>query len=336
MSMKQEIETTKATKNIKPIRRVRILKAPNNSDLPATERLKKPGNNLRKKFVAGSIVGAFILTELGGATIVEFTNDQPASITRTVPEDLKWPITLVENLFNQKTPDTFNNNAGETKFGENNVSRISPEEASEKGLTEPKITIEKNGTVNVTTLLPGNFPAEIKDTKIRTNTDAGEAGVKAPSVEKHFPMPAGFRLPILKGMHYALLQPAPDELKGSDKNPDYIYTIVSFYQDPINNVTMAMTFESMGFIPANGQAVLDRKTYNEKYNPSRGGRLEDLPVSDGITPIAIPASDNQVLDIFLHVISGSYDNKMSINRYLKVKWENILDQNQKLIMVSSK
>ncbi|MDP2672107.1 MAG: hypothetical protein Q8O68_01190 [Candidatus Daviesbacteria bacterium] len=60
-------------------------------------------------FLAGlATLGAI---ETAGAITTELTNNQPISITRTIPDDLKWPGTLIENLMNQKVPETFANKA---------------------------------------------------------------------------------------------------------------------------------------------------------------------------------------------------------------------------------
>lgn len=227
-------------------------------------------------------------------------------------------------------PPTFDTKAGKTKFGENNITRITVEEAESKKLLEPTIKVDNTNTVTVTTLLPGLFPSTIPNTQIDSETHAEEG--RAPSVVKHFIMPEGYRLTVPKETHYALFKANP----GTYQNPDLVYTIVTFFHDPVDNVTLSLAYETTGFIPEDGQKTFDRDTYNKLYNPSLGGKLEDLPLSDGVTPIAKPSSANQKLDMFLGVLSGTYDNQMSINRYMKVAWENLVDPNQKLIVTSSR
>lgn len=227
-------------------------------------------------------------------------------------------------------PSTFDTKAGKTKFGENNITRITAEEAESKKLLEPTIKVDSTNTVTVTTLLPGLFPSTIPNTQIDSESDARQG--RAPSVEKHFIMPEGYQLTVPKETHYALLKANP----GTYQNPDLVYTIVTFFHEPVNNVTLSLAYETTGFIPEKGQKTFDRDTYNKLYNPSLGGKLEDLPLSDGVTPIAKPSSANQKLDMFLGVLSGTYDNQMSINRYMKVAWENLVDPNQKLIVTSSR
>lgn len=296
-----------------------------------TSRVEKRGIG-KKARIALAGLAALGTIEAGGAFVTEMTNDQPASIVRTLPNDLRWPITLVENLLNRKIANTFDSNAEKTKFGENNVVKITTEEAESKKLLEPTIRIDDTNTVVVTTLLPGLFPPTIPDTQISSEKHNKNDEFTA-LTEKQFIMPEDFHLTIPKGMHYALFE------AGTRQNPDLVYTIVTFYYDPVSNVTLSIAYETAGFVPENGQKIFDRKTYNHLYNPSLGGKFEDLPVSDGITSVAKPASNGQVLDLFLFVHSGKIEHYSSLaealSRSMNTTWENYVDQNKKLIVISS-
>lgn len=231
-------------------------------------------------------------------------------------------------------PSTFDTKAGKTKFGENNITRITAEEAENKKLLEPTIKVDNTNTVTVTTLLPGLFPSTIPNTQINSESQAKMG--EAPLVKKSFIMPEGYQLTIPKGTHYALLKPDQE----TNRNPDLIYTMITFFYDPVNDITLSLVHETTGLVPEDGQKTFDGNTYNKLYNPSMGGKLEDLPLSDGVTPIAKPSSANQKLDMFLYVSSGRKEPSSSlaeaIAKYKKVVWENFVDPNQKLIVTSSR
>lgn len=280
-------------------------------------------------FLAGL---ALLGIEAGGGVITELNNDQPMN-AQTIVEDAVWPWTLAENLLNLKAPETFNNNAKKTTFGENNVTKTTTDQAIANNLLEPKIKVDEAGTVTVTTLLPGLFPSTIPDTQISSESHTDRES--SLYVRKDFIMPEGYQLTFPKGTYYALLQANPE----TNQNPDLVYTIVTFFYDSENDVSIRLTYESTGFIPKNGQKTIDWDTYVELYKPDSGGKFEDLPLSDGITPIAIPSTSNQVLNMFLYVKSGSIEPISTIEQARAKSriavWENSVDPNQKLIVTSS-
>lgn len=292
---------------------------------------KTPGLGKKARIALAGLAAVGVI-ETGGAVVTELTNNQPMSITRTVPDDIKWPATLIENLVNKKDPDTFNDNSSKPKFGEANIIKLSPQAIIEKGLAEPKITKDSEG-ITLTTLLPGIFSENVPNTEIKNILNPGKPGERIPSMEKDFVMPEGYALSIPKGMHYALIKPTPEE---NQPNPDLVYTVVSFYNDPANNVTLILSYETTGFVPSQSQKIFERKEYNDKYNPARGGKFEDLPTSDGVTPIASPSKSGQTLLMSLAVISGKFETQLSLDSYLQINWKNMVDQNQKLILTSSK
>ncbi|MDP2585674.1 MAG: hypothetical protein Q8P29_02220 [Candidatus Levybacteria bacterium] len=297
--------------------------------------VKKKGKHLgmRIALVGLATLGAI---EAAGAITTELTNNQPISIVRTIPDDLKWPVTLIENLMNQKVPEKYDPKDLNAKFGENNISEISVAEAENNNFLTPKLTLNNDRSVTVATLMPGIFPSEVPDTQIKTEIHPLDAKSTA-FVEKHFIMPEGFQLTIPKGVHYAMFKADPVPYQ----KPDLVYSIVTFFYDPINDLSYHLSYETTGgFVPGPEQKLFDREEYNRLYNPAMGGDSENLPISDGRTPIAKPSSQNQKLDMGLFVKTGKIEPNASleeaVSKSVNATWQNVVDQNQKLILISSK
>jgi hypothetical protein len=294
--------------------------------------IERKGMGKKTRIVLLVLAGLGII-EIAGAVITDQTNDQPGVIYRVI-EDIKWPITLTENLLILKVPDTFNNNAEKTKFGENNVTKITVEEAEAKDLLEPKIRIDSSGKAVITTLLPGLFTASVPDTELNVENHAEKE--QTPYTHAYFIMPEGYRLTLPKGTHYVLFEAD----KVPNQQPDLVYTIGAFYFDPTNNVSLMLSFETGGFKPEPGQKITAREDYNREFSPSRGGNFEKLPKSDGKTVIAAPVTPNQRLHIYIDAIKGQIRPYKSLQdaqaNSMESLWENFVDQNQKLILISSK
>jgi hypothetical protein len=265
--------------------------------------------------------------EIAGAVIIDQTNKQTKSGIYRIIEDIRWPLTLTENLLNLKVSDTFDNNAGKTSFGENNIVIIGTEEAEAKDLLEPKIRIDSSGNAVITTLLPGIFPESIPDTKLNVENHAEKE--QTPYTHAYFIMPEGYKLTLPKGTHYALFEAD----KVPNQQPDLVYSIVGFYYDPVSNVSLILSFETGGFKPEPNQNIMTNENYRE-FSPSRGGNFEKLPER------ATPVDANQNLHIYIDAIKGQITPSGSLQeaqaKSLKSLWENFVDQNQKLILISSK
>jgi hypothetical protein len=175
--------------------------------------------NLIKKIIIALAILVFI--EITGAVITHQTNDRYFSVN-TIIADIKWPVTLVENLLVRRVPDMFNNGVNKTKFGDNNVKKITLQEADTRNLLDPVISVDGTGTTIFTTLLPGIFPPTIPDTQI--NTTMRSPGVNGVGyAEKEFNMPEGFQLTIPKGAHYAMFKS-----QGENQDPNLVYSIGFF------------------------------------------------------------------------------------------------------------
>ncbi|MDP2672108.1 MAG: hypothetical protein Q8O68_01195 [Candidatus Daviesbacteria bacterium] len=185
--------------------------------------------------------------------------------------------------------------------------------------------------------MPGIFPNTIPDTE--TTYEARAKENEAPVAETDIPISKGYQLTIPKGVHYALMRPNKAE---TYRDPNLVYTILTYYYDPINDITIRLTYESTGFVPSDGQKTYswDGGEYNKLYNPAFGGNFENLPISDGESPLTKPASGNETLRMFAVAASGKikpFTNlPEALAQYRKIQWEKIVDQNQKLILISSK
>jgi hypothetical protein len=151
--------------------------------------------------------------------------------------------------------------------------------------------------------------------------------------EKEFNMPEGFQLTIPKGAHYAMFKS-----QGENQDPNLVYSIVVFLFNPENNVSLILGYATYngfdnGFVPGDKETTIDSSTFQRLYSPDSGGKPEDLPISDGVTPIARPQSANQILSMSLFANSGSFGSSYSkLSTSLKVRWNYFVDSNQKLIV----
>lgn len=261
-----------------------------------------------------------------------FRNNPAQTWGQQAGDDILHPFDWIKNI--SSVPDTFVNKAGSTKFGESNVTKITTKEAESKDLLEPKITINNDGTVTVTTLLPGIFPAGIPDTELNIENHAEKEQI--PYTHAKFIMTEGYELTLPKGIRYALLEAD----KVPNQQQDLVYTIVGFYYDPVSNVSLILSFETGGFKPGINEKVTSAESFGREFSPATGGNAEKLPESDGTTAIATPVYANQNLHIHINAFKGQITPSGSLQeaqaKSLKSLWENFIDKNQRLILISSK
>lgn len=251
------------------------------------------------------IAGGIVITAAGISAGIA----NRAAIIRSVDTLGQGVADRWNSLRGDEVPSTFDNNPESAKFGENNIRKITPQEAEKENLLEPKVRIDETGTVIVTTLIPGILPSIIPDIDLKTKVVSPRGkGIDymPPFVNKTFSMPEGFQLTIPKGAHYALI--LGDPKANPNQSSDSVHVVIAIYFDKELNLTFLWTFGTDRLIPGDNQKTIDWKTYNGQYNPSFGGRdgkYTQLPLSDGITPVASPAYPNQPLSVHLSATSGS-------------------------------
>lgn len=278
---------------------------------------------------------ATLIVYAGGAIINEQFNDMPFSPHSVIVSDAIWPWNLgksavedLQRVFNKEAvvPSTFDNKAGKATFGENNITRITPQEAQAKSLLEPKVTVDNKGTVIVTTLLPGIFPLVITPTEINSELSGKSS---APLAEKFFPTPKDFTLPIPKNAYYLMFRGSPEMLPNQD--PNLVYMIHIFYYDAKTNKSITLDYENnKGWVPADGQKTIELST--TYIAPNANGTVKDLPQGDGVNSVIKPvASDNQGI----HVFAFAQDGPGWLGTPVPISLENSVDLNQKLVVISS-
>ncbi|MDO8688164.1 MAG: hypothetical protein Q7K41_06215 [Dehalococcoidales bacterium] len=231
--------------------------------------------------VRSTIAGLLVL-DVVGATATELTDKEPffnLEYTAIVePEPLQQagynmlhPFGWIKNLQNaNEVPSTFDSKAAKQPIGENNIKRITKEEAEKQDLLTPKITVDPAAkTITISTLFttsPANEPI-LSTTLDKTYHAPGEISLRPDDPRnsfgsEHFEVPANFPIILPKGMHYALVTGVPGH---NEPNPSQI---IGFFYDPQANATFLINYYNEKQLPFNPDPKsVNWETYKKVGNP---------------------------------------------------------------------
>ncbi len=232
------------------------------------------GKGLRNAIIAG-----VALTGLGGVGVGLYENNQSSA------------------------PSTFDNSIEKITIGDNNITRITPEEAKAKGLLEPKYD---PSTKTVTTLpivspQPGN-----KATLDKTFFTVHGMLQTDPRIT---PEQKGAEVILPEGTNFVLIKGNPD---AGDEDPNLIYQIIGYWFDNVNNITITWhiySFQNGTNVPLAVDPTL--KEAELAIQDLTGGKFglyenwKNLPVADGKTVLARTTQDNQQLTVGERVTKGN-------------------------------
>lgn len=276
------------------------------------KRGKKPWSTKAKFALAGTVLA----TILGGTGIAY----------ETIPQ----AHTAINSIFGHgevHVPPTFDNNAKKINYGDNNIQRITVEEANNQDLLTPKFD---EATKTITTMSPFVIP---EGTTASQDKSAYEVrGI--PHSEPREIIPAGTQIVIPKGMHYRLRGGDPND----NENPNLVYYIDAVKYDKTINKTIFLSLytyddskKEMIPLSTNLQITSNRDIQNA-INNWEGGKMDywnELPTSNGDGSIAATSS-NQLIHVFARAFEGEGLDMTKEIKGIEIDWQ---QQDDKLLVV---
>lgn len=283
-------------------------------DVTPQPKRKKEGQRLStraKMFLASSAIAAI----LGGGY----------ASYETIPQ----VNTAINKIIGQEEiPPTFDNNIVKQKIGNNNIKRVTPEEANKQDLLTPKFR-EKTLTLISPFILPQDSSASLDKSPYEVR------GIN--HNEPRFIVPAGTEIVLPKGMHYILIAGNPEW----DQDPNLVYGIsaVTYNEQTNTSIHISLYFyddRAKKDLPVSTSL---RKTPRQEViypNFSSFPDWKNLPTSDGKTPLGVTNTD-QLIHVYTNVFNGtnySTDGSSSGSEItnIQTQWQ---QQDGKLLIIKS-
>jgi hypothetical protein len=320
---------------------VPVLPRPDVRPAPVFPEPEKPQHPENRRGLYARLARVLLaIAGVGGPAVNHHINYEPEITPPAIGRDIasipgfywdlgKGAVEDIQRLLGLKeatVPPTFDNNAERIRVGDNNITRITPEEANEQGLLTPTFDEE---TKTLTMISPFVIP---QGSTASLDTSTYEVrGIK--HNEPRETIPAGTQIVLPEGMHYRLVGGNSEWSIGWNGDPKLVYMITAFKYDPHTDTSILLSLNPPSPFPTELTVTPYEKLYPKGVIVQDSGTADywnKLPISDGVKSIGTTTS-NQTIVIHSSIFRGNGLDFTKEIKGVQLQWQ---QDNGKLLLLA--